>query len=51
MRLEMVCFVKRLLAIAAVLFVTSCGGGGSTPTAPQDSSNWDEMVWNQDKWK
>ena len=30
------------------LAVVSCGGGSGGDTQP--SSNWDEMVWDQDNW-
>lgn len=44
--------VFRLLL--AVLLLAGCsgggGGGGGGNNSPSGSSNWDEMVWDQDNW-
>lgn len=39
-----------------LLLLSACSGGGdsgggSEPQEPQRSSNWDQMVWDQDSWK
>lgn len=43
--------IKALILIALVT-LAGCGGssGGGTPPPPAGSSNWDEMVWDQDNW-
>lgn len=38
-----------------IVLLSACGGGGGGATdtnaaPPSGSSNWDEMVWDQDKW-
>ena len=41
------------LLLMLAFSMASCGGGGdgdTTPTPPSGSSNWDEMVWDQDNW-
>lgn len=38
--------VWAFLLLAVVLgMITACGGGGD-----KRSSNWNEMVWNEDNW-
>jgi len=44
------------LGLLAIVLLSACGGGGGGGAAdtnaapPSGSSNWDEMVWDQDKW-
>lgn len=43
--------LKGLLgALVLALLLVACGGGDNPPS-PTDSSNWDEMVWDQDQWQ
>jgi len=38
-----------IIFLFVVLFgLSACGGGDAS--APQDSSDWDTMVWDQDNW-
>lgn len=40
-----------LYILFTVLFISACGGGGGGSPPPEEgSSNWDEMVWDQDDW-
>lgn len=47
---------KKILTLMMFILVslagTACGGGDSAaPQTPeQGSSNWDELVWDQDNW-
>ncbi len=41
--------IKTVLLLAFVAVLAGCGGGGGDGGA-QGSSNWDEMVWDQDNW-
>ena len=43
-------YLKAILFLTVVLLggCSNGGGGGSNNTNP--SSNWDEMVWDQDNW-
>jgi hypothetical protein len=44
-----------ILVLCGVM--AGCGGGGgdgggdSPPPNPAEGSNWDEMVWDQGKWR
>ena len=42
----------RLLTLMGLLLVlASCGGGGGGSSVDETgSSNWDEMVWDEDDW-
>ena len=46
----------RLISLVAVILfalvtILGKGGGGEAPPSPPDeSSNWDTMVWDQDNW-
>jgi hypothetical protein len=47
--------LRLTLLVAVVLFglvtILGKGGGGEAPPSPPDeSSNWDTMVWDQDDW-
>jgi hypothetical protein len=39
-----------LVAITLFALVTIFGKGGGDPPAEGGSSNWDQMVWDQDDW-
>ena len=43
----------RFVFILGILLLTACGGGGGSDTnnPVEDSSDWDQMVWDQGKWK
>ena len=36
-------------ALMALMSLTACGGGGGGQPA-SGTSNWDQMVWDQDNW-
>ena len=39
------------VSLLMLLLLTVCGGGGGGGAEPPGtSSNWDQMVWDQDKW-
>lgn len=48
--------VKRLRVYILALLISllaACGGGGddhAPPPPPVENSNWDGLVWDQDKW-
>ena len=47
--------MKRLLILlmllgSLTLIFAACGSGGGSDTPAPDSSNWDELVWDQDNW-
>ena len=45
--------VVSLIALGILGIIATGGGGGSSkspPPPPSGSSNWDEMVWDQDNW-
>ena len=42
--------LKVLLFTLILAGLTACGGGGGG-APPQDTSNWGEMVWDQDNWE
>ncbi len=37
------------LLLLGALILAACGGSSSPPSG-SGSSNWDEMVWDQDNW-
>ena len=43
-----------LLLLPLLALLGGCGGGGGggskVPLPPSGSSNWDQMVWDQDDW-
>ncbi len=41
-----------LVILLGAVLLTGCGsgGGGGDDPAATGSSNWDEMVWDQDQW-
>ncbi len=39
-----------LVALLLVLGALASCGGSSSKSAPQGSSNWDALVWDQDVW-
>lgn len=53
---------RLLIVMAFLLSLAGCGGGGGgssdddstttddTTTPDEGSSNWDQMVWDQDDW-
>ena len=53
-------FITWLCVLLTTAALTGCGGGGSaganggddtgTTSAPNGSSDWDTLVWDQDNW-
>lgn len=43
-------FRYTLYVIITLLLLSGCGGGGSGTPPPEGSSNWDEMIWDNDDW-
>lgn len=39
-----------VFAVVGLLSIAGCGGSGGDDDTPSGSSNWDEMVWDQDSW-
>lgn len=37
------------LGLLVAIILTGCGSGGSDNNS-KSSSNWDQMVWDQDNW-
>lgn len=57
MKRQRITGLKIISIIFIALIVSACGGGGGgsnagnpNPPPPAGSSNWDEMVWDQDNW-
>ena len=47
--------ITMLIFVAAIVTLTACGNSSSggdvgSPPANPGSSNWDELVWDQDDW-
>ena len=43
--------LKVLLAFSLLALLGACGGGGGGAAPPAGgSSDWDQMVWDQDNW-
>ena len=38
------------LFLALFLFMPACGGGGGGDDGGSESSNWDQLVWDEDDW-
>jgi len=41
---------KFFLVFVILGFLSGCDGGGGGSPPDTGSSNWDEMVWDQDNW-
>jgi len=40
-----------LLIIFSSIFLTACGGSAPADSSnPENSSNWNELEWDQDNW-
>jgi hypothetical protein len=44
--------IQLTILILLISLLAACGGGGDehAPPPPAENSNWDGLVWDQDKW-
>lgn len=39
-----------LMGVLSIIGSSGGGGSGAAPKQQEGSSNWDQMVWDEDKW-
>jgi hypothetical protein len=48
--LRLISLVAVILFALVTILGKGGGGGDASPQPPDESSNWDTMVWDQDNW-